>query len=292
MQSSSVLYADDTALVASDKCPKTLKMKIETDLRNITSWCNANKLKLNLSKTQCIYFGTNHSLKNIKGTEYNLKLDGVEITRSKSVSYLGIHLDEKLSFSDHINFICKKTSQALGSLSSIKHLFPIPVRKKIYPSLVLSNLHYCNTIWMTTNTTNLNRIATLYNRTCRAVLGVKVRELHSYELYSKLGWLTFDNWTERCIATEAYKINILNQGHTYVQAPSTFSHIHPYNTRGQHNFALPNLGILGRKAYWYRVAEKWNNLDPSLKQAQSLNIFKRIYFKKLLEHQNQVITSQ
>lgn len=54
--SSCILYADDTTIFAVDKSHNSFKEKLNTDLRHVQSWCKANLLHINPSKTTFVVF--------------------------------------------------------------------------------------------------------------------------------------------------------------------------------------------------------------------------------------------
>ena len=93
------LFADDTTIYHSHKNLEILKETLNSEMVNVCQWLRANRLSLNLSKTKLILFRS----KNEKDTlNFNLTIDGKTITESKSAKYLGVHVDNKLTFGEHI----------------------------------------------------------------------------------------------------------------------------------------------------------------------------------------------
>jgi hypothetical protein len=80
---------------------------------NIHTWLCANKLSLNMEKSNFIIF---HSVQ--KRLTYNIKLEinGIELKRTESIRYLGVFLDSNLNGKSHIGYICKKLKRSTGML--------------------------------------------------------------------------------------------------------------------------------------------------------------------------------
>ena len=94
-------------------------MKI--DVKLLVQWLLANKISLNARKTEVIIF--RHHLKKIN-MGFTFKIDGKKIYPSRMVKYLGVILDENLSWEPHINYISLKLRKANGVLSKIRYYVP------------------------------------------------------------------------------------------------------------------------------------------------------------------------
>ena len=94
------------------------EMILSLDLNNVATWMTQNELFLNLKKTGYVIYGTRQH-KNIQD-EVIISYDGTPHTRSTTFKYLGIYIDNSLSFNDHIEYIIKKTSKRLGPLRRIR----------------------------------------------------------------------------------------------------------------------------------------------------------------------------
>ena len=94
--SSSILYADDTTIYVIGKSLKFMKLKIQRDLQNLSEWLCANQLKLNVKKTKAVLFNKEGLSPNI-----DLEIDGEYVECVKSFKFLGITLDNSISFEMH-----------------------------------------------------------------------------------------------------------------------------------------------------------------------------------------------
>ena len=102
-------FADNTNLLIINKSLKRLNKLLNIDLRNLTNWLNANKISLNVSKTELIIFKPKR-----KPLHFNMKikLNGKRLYPTDSVKYLGAKIDSKLNSKSHINATATKLNQA------------------------------------------------------------------------------------------------------------------------------------------------------------------------------------
>ena len=81
---------------------------VNHDLANITEWLKANKLSLNIKRhITCVF-----QLKNKVKPDISLKIDGEIIAEVTSSKFLGVIIDDKLNWKDHVSFVCRKVAVA------------------------------------------------------------------------------------------------------------------------------------------------------------------------------------
>ena len=106
------LYADDTALCTSGKSQVEVMLNFRIELSMIDQWMRANKLTINVNKTKYVVFGTKNQLKD--RVDLRLEIGNEPIECVSIFKYLGVVLDESLTFNDHIDFVINKASKKLG----------------------------------------------------------------------------------------------------------------------------------------------------------------------------------
>ena len=121
-KSQAILYADDTAIIYSAKNYLDVQQVLSADFNLIGKWLVRNKLTLNVKKTKCMLFGTPTMLKN--SVPLRLQHDSQDIEQVDVFKYLGVLLDNTLTFRDHISMVCKKISCRLGVLGRVKKYLP------------------------------------------------------------------------------------------------------------------------------------------------------------------------
>ena len=111
-------FADDTNLLTISNNLRSIRKKLNLDLRFLCNWLTSNKLSLNASKTEVVLF--KHPNKPIN-YDLNLNINGQKIIFSESVKYLGLHLDKHLNWHEHTANLKIKLSRSIGMLSKIRH---------------------------------------------------------------------------------------------------------------------------------------------------------------------------
>ena len=118
-----ILFADNINLLCSGDDLQTLTTNININLSILFEWFCANKLSLNLKKTNYIQLLFHRKVKSIP-FDVSLYLNDVIINRVSKCRFLGVWLDEHVSWSDHINYVLSKISKINGILSKIRFLLP------------------------------------------------------------------------------------------------------------------------------------------------------------------------
>ena len=96
------LFADDTNLTVAGESIQEIELNMNSDLACINEWLLANKLSLNVTKTEFILIGSAHKLNNLV-TQPDLKINHKKIKQVCNATVLGVELDDKLSWNRHID---------------------------------------------------------------------------------------------------------------------------------------------------------------------------------------------
>lgn len=129
-----VNYADDTSVGLAAATPEELSLQMNLLISTFRDWCYKNKLMLNTSKTQCLYFKRNVShITNIEGCD--------------GVNFLGIRLDHELNFINHIDYVISKLSTAYYAILQLKYEVSSKHLIDLYYSLVYPYLAYNVALW-------------------------------------------------------------------------------------------------------------------------------------------------
>ena len=103
------MYADDTNVTFSAATIPDLESQINSDLKYIDRWLKANKLSLNVAKTEFMVISSRQKLQSLNDYTMNIHIDGVPINQSNQSKSLGLIIDENLSWKAHIHEISKKS---------------------------------------------------------------------------------------------------------------------------------------------------------------------------------------
>ena len=139
---SCIQFADDTTLLFSHASLKYLRYCVETDLPVVQDWFCANKLTLNIDKSSMMIFGKNNN-----SVDMEITLGGTVIPWVHATKFLGVWLDDKLSWSTHVTVIRKKLKSRQALLKRSKSFLNCHCMKILYFAQIQSILAYWIIVW-------------------------------------------------------------------------------------------------------------------------------------------------
>ena len=157
------MYADDTNLTTSCTSLKDIVQSANADLSNIKHWLLANKLSLNVIKTEQLFIGSDDNLRKITNNIHTYINNNI-IGRVSSSKTLGIVVDERLSWAAYTDYICKRVSSGIGRLRQIRDFITKETAITIYNSLIQPWFDYCDVAWDKLPATSAERLQKLQNR--------------------------------------------------------------------------------------------------------------------------------
>ena len=127
-----LFYADDTAMCSMNLCTSEIDRVVKDDLNQVVQWMEStcSRLILNQSKTKSMLFGNWQNL--AKSPNYCIQLYRKTLERVAKLSYLGVVLDENLSWKDHVENVSSNVSRRLGFLSRIQSCLTLEASKQVY----------------------------------------------------------------------------------------------------------------------------------------------------------------
>ena len=157
------LYADDTVLTNSAPDVYTAHMQLQNDLDNVANWCKGNKLSINIKKTKSMLLGTRSMVK-----KYNrlprLKINNKPLDYVFQYKYLGIILDNILSFNKHLNNTIRIVAHKISLLQKIRFYITDKAATCLYKTMVLPYLDYGDIFYIRASAKLLNKLQTLQDR--------------------------------------------------------------------------------------------------------------------------------
>jgi len=255
-------FADDTCLLYASKNPKTLETNLNYDLKRLNQWLYANRLSLNIDKSKLLLF---HSKYNKKKFDINIKMKGIKLTPSSSVKYLGLYLDDNLSWDYHINELTRKLSRTNGILSKLRHFVPIQTLLQIYYSLFYSHMSYGILVWSLTAQKNIEKI-TLLQKKCLRILNFSGFIEHTNPLFIKNKIVKFSDiikMNQLLLANQFYN-DVLPGDLRNLLIHS--SNVHTHHTRISNSaFFIPSIASTNYGTYSlkYQVPLIWNEFSKA-----------------------------
>ena len=280
-----IMFADDTNLFYSNKNLDFLFQTVNKELININSWFQANKLSLNATKTKYILF--HKSRKKIPLNLPSLKINDIEITREQSIKFLGVLIDENLTWRNHIDLLENKIAKNIGVLFKASKLLNINCLKNIYFALIHSYINYANIVWASSYQTGLKNIFLKQKQAVRIIFN-KNRLTHSRPLMKSLNALNVYQINLYQISLFMYQVKNENVPKIF---DSNFSSVdHSYSTRFSLNsFQLPRSLKTSKFSIMIRGPKIWNHfLTNEEKNNPKILSFKRNLKKKILNFDNEL----
>ena len=273
------MFADDTTLTVCGKSTHEISSAMNHDLNNVNDWLMANKLCLNLSKTEYMLIGSRHSINNLVDNPC-ISVDGELLNRVIVTESLGIHIDQFLSWDFYIEKLTKKISSGIGAISRLK---PFACRNTLisaYNALVQTYFDYCCEVWDPIGSILSNKLQTLQNRAARIIMGYPNEHGCSEAALTALGWKTLKERRFESKARLMYKIihGFAPTALTEIFSSASVVRPHDYNLRNSDmklNLPFPKTEYL-KKSISFNGVKLWNDLPIEVRNAESLGIFKSL----------------
>ena len=276
-----ILFADDTNIFYSNKCQTGLICTLNFELSLLSDWFRANKLSLNVKKSNYIVFG-NNSRESADCAE-NVVIDGIKIEKVSSTKFVGVYIDENLNWKQHTFHTASKISRSLGMINRVKYILSHDLLLTLYRTMIHPYLLYCNILWGNASMVALKPLILLQKRAVRVITGSDYRA-HSNPLFARLSLLNLADINNQQVLLFMYRFK-----HSLLPSSScrllSLSPLQSnYCLRRENDFVLEKYRTVTRKrGISIHGPDLWRSLPDSLKSADSLLIFKRELTRSFFE---------
>ena len=189
------LYQDDNSpFVSGDRLEDVLD-SLENASIKLFDWFSNNQMKENLDNCHLLTSAT---------ASIAIKIKDNEILKSEKEKLLGMTIDKKLSFNNHLQKILEKANQKVHVLARITPYMSIPNRKLLINSFFISQFNYCPLVWMCHSRLMNNKINRLHEKCLRIVYSDKTSSFE--ELLDKDGSVILHKRNLKVFATDMFKI--------------------------------------------------------------------------------------
>ena len=286
LESDVKLFADDTSIFSIVHDNDLSTRVLDNDLMKIQEWAYQWKMSFNPDATkqaQEVIF----SRKNIKPYHPTLHFNQSEVNRTGSQKHLGVILDEKLNFNQHLKVAIEKTTKGISMLHKLRYHIPRKSLITLYKSFIRSHLDFADVIYdQPNNKTFSDKIESIQYNAALAITGA-IRGTSKDKLYKELGleYLSSRRWLKRL--TLFHKI-FQNKSPTYlyniIPKPQVF-----ISLRNQNN--IPQMFCrtdFYQNSFFPSCIKEWNKLSPEIRAIKSLNSFRNILLKTIKPIPNSV----
>jgi hypothetical protein len=267
-----IMFADDTNLFASNKNLDMLIKEVNSEMDKVSDWLKINKLSLNIKKTNFILF---HNRQKRITSEVKVLINGNIIERVVFTKFLGVLLNENLTWSHHISLVLNKVSKNIGVIRRVSKLLPRDIMLTLYTSLIMPYLEYCNIAWATNTTMLLEKLYILQKKIIRIITSSKWNT-HSDPLFKEARSLKLHDINILQVAIFMFKAmnNIL---------PSSFANyfllvkdIHNHETRHKNDIHQIQFRTnLRGSSIRIRGPKIWNAIPVFVKNVNCIFAFKK-----------------
>ena len=258
-------YADDNSPFSCAKCIPSVISQLENGSVTLINWIQNNGLKANLDKFHLILSDTNQ--------DYSVKVDKCSIKNSKSAKLLGIKIDNKLKFDEHVSDLCTKATQKLHALSRVSNFMTLKQRQTTMKAFILSQFGYCPLVWMFHSRKLNQRIDRIHERALRIVYKDDISSFD--ELLIKDESFSIHNRNIQTLAIELYKV-------VYGLSPKIMNQIFSLNTDakypGENDFKTFNVKKVsyGTETLAHLGPKIWSIVPPDMKRFSLSKFTKKI----------------
>src|SRR6218665_1543207 len=235
-----ILFADDTNVFCSHSPLADLKNIFNAELKLLVDWFRINKLHVSLNAAKSCYITFSAHNKSRDDLANHISIDGNIIKQVFSTKFLGIHIDQYLTWEDHIKVISNKISKNLGIIRKIGHLLPTKVLTSLYYTLINPYLLYGNTVWSSNYNSRTRCLVILQKRIIRIIARLKYFD-HSHESFINLSIMKFKHINTYTTGLYTYKslYNLLSPA--TIKLMTTINEVHEHFTRGsKESYRAPN----------------------------------------------------
>lgn len=196
----------------------------------------------------------------------SLFIDGQPISETNKSKFLGVIIDNKLSWKDHITYLAGKIARGIGVIIKARQYLDKNALISLYYSFVYPYYTYCNHIWGNTRASNLNRLFILQKKIIRIISHVS-NKTHTAPLFQELRMLTLWDINKYLIGCFMYRVFHKKVPDLFQTFFVTNMDIHQYNTRQESLLHIPYVKTdLGKTGIRYSGAIIWNSILKSVMQ--------------------------
>ena len=262
------LFADDVQIYRSCEISGTAACisSLNKDVKQVVEWSSKNGISINASKSQSIVI-TRRQI--VRDSLPKVKVNGDEISYVPKIRNLGIIFNEKLTWNDHVDEMCKKISFGLRKLWTCSHFTPTEIRRRLILALILPLFTYGDVVFsLSLNSACQHRLNVLFNSCASYVFGIK-----RYEHIS-----SFSPRIIGCSLQQYYKIRVCSFIYRLIKTccPSYLYNQLKFSmsARTRHLIIPRSRFSLMNSSFFVKAIITWNLLPLTVRNASSTVKFK------------------
>ena len=261
-------FADDTTASMSGPNIDNLVVEVNDELALVDRWLIANRLSLNVGKSKFMIF-CNKKIPEV----ININIRGIPLKHVDQFELLGLIIDNRLSFVPHVNFMSSRLSRSIGIMYRSSPYVSVTALRNMYFALIYSRLSYCITAWGGANVTALRRLERVQRRAVKLISNSN----HSCCHFHNCRLMSIFDIYSYFVLCKFFRVHVMGEHIYFQERKESFQVDHLHKTRFKEFGNLnPPLFVKssGQKSFIYNAVDRWNMLDPDIRNSTSLEIFK------------------
>lgn len=251
------MYADDTSLIFCEQNTASSKLSISQAMHSLDTWFSANNLLLNVEKTQIVNFNYHPS------DVFKLDFKNNQIRSTNSISFLGVHIDQRLDWKVHIDALVQSMARYCYAMKIIADNVGQREALITYHAYVHARMKYGIIIWG--NSVEIKRILIMQKRCLRNIFKIKQRDS------CKEVFITNKILTIICLYIYEVVVFILENRSLFN------SHSHFYNTRNKENIKSDKINYAYiQKNVQFTSMKIWNKIPVVLRNLPKEQLKKKL----------------
>ena len=262
-------YADDTNLYLEGSDVSLMVDVLQACFCRLSMWLNANKVVLNVSKTKCMIVSNTLDANDVP----LIRFCNAPVELVSKIKFLGVTIDNKLKFKDHVDDVSVRISRSIGVIRRISYFTPDHILINLYFSIVYPHMTYCILVWGNSSSENVNKICKLQSRFFKMLN----KRGHPNPL-PRFKILSFRHMFQYFALLKFFKSHKMDSHQYFKNIISSLIPSHRYNTRFSQDggLLLPNFRLsLTHKNFLFTSIGFWNSLPSEIREINSYNSFKK-----------------
>ena len=238
--------------------------------QKLSRWCIENKLTISMEKTNFVLFHTPNKplVRNVR----EIATENMVISRVDAVKYLGITIDEKLTWNAHVEFVCNSLIKFFGIFKQLRHKVTTNTVRQLYHAFICSKLKYGLEVYGNISSRNISKLQVMQNKLLKYVMRFDIRTGTNL-LHTTLDIMKVEDIHKNNVLTF---VNMCLMG----KCPEIFNQYHwvkttPCETRQEGSLDMPSHRIeYGARSVKVVGVKLWNRLEKDLEKYKLKPCFK------------------
>lgn len=269
-----IFYADDLVMWYSSVSLPEIQKVLQYNINLLMKWCRSSSMKINVLKTKSMLMTPPRT----STASLNLNIGNEEIMQVSEFKYLGVILDQNLSWNEHYESVCTRMTKRSYLISRHKNSLSKKWLQIIVTSIVTSVLDYCLPVWGNLSKSKYARLDGILFRALKLIVPNNEKNLENkMKLFETVNWLTSAERFEFYSLSGMFRTLIMksnlssSMSELYIKIPES-----DRITRNKECFILPRMNTeFGKNAPFYQTIKVWNCLPFEIKNCQTYDLFEQ-----------------